>query len=103
MLPGKIKGFGGAMDLVSNPLNTRVVVTMEHVDKAGRPKILEHCEFPLTGRGVVGRVITDLCVFDVEVGRGLVLVELAEGVGVEEVRGKTGVGFEVGRVGRMEG
>lgn len=60
MLPGKIKGFGGAMDLVSNPQNTKVVVTMEHVDKKGRAKIKNQCEFPLTGRACVSRIITDL-------------------------------------------
>ena len=83
------------MDLVSNPAATKVVVTMEHVDKSGRPKILPQCEFPLTGKACVSRIITDLCVFDVDFQEGLELVEIAEGVGVEEVRRKTGVGFRV--------
>lgn len=95
MLPGRIKGFGGAMDLVSNPQGTKVVVTMEHVDRKGRPKVREQCEFPLTGRTCVSRVITDLCVFDVDFADGLTLVELAEGVSVEEVRAKTEAGFRV--------
>ncbi|KAI5306637.1 hypothetical protein KEM56_007839 [Ascosphaera pollenicola] len=95
MLPGKIKGFGGAMDLVSNPSKTRVVVTMEHTDKKGNPKILKQCEFPLTGRSCVSRIITDLCVFDVDFSHGLTLIELADGVTVEEVAAKTGAPFNV--------
>lgn len=103
MLPGKVKGFGGAMDLVSNPASTRVVVTMEHVDKKGRPKILRQCAFPLTGRACVSRVITDLCVFDVDFSTGLTLVELADGVTVDEVRAKTEAELSVADdVGKME-
>ena len=102
MLPGKIKGFGGAMDLVSNPQATKVVVTMEHVDKKGRPKIVKQCEFPLTGKACVSRIITDLGVFDVDFMAGLTLVEIAEGVTVEEVRAKTEAEFGVSDgLGRM--
>ncbi|KAF2760159.1 beta ketoadipate:succinyl-CoA transferase, TR1 [Pseudovirgaria hyperparasitica] len=95
MLPGKVKGFGGAMDLVSNPQNTKVVVTMEHTDKKGRPKILKQCEFPLTGKACVSRIITDLCVFDVDFTNGLTLVELADGVTVDEIKSKTEAPFKV--------
>lgn len=103
MLPGKIKGFGGAMDLVSNPSETKVVVTMEHVDKKGRPKVLKQCEFPLTGKACVSRIITDLCVFDVDFTTGLNLIELAEGVTVDEVRSKTEAEFQVAdNLGKME-
>ncbi|KAJ9634934.1 threalose-6-phosphate phosphatase [Coniosporium tulheliwenetii] len=70
MLPGKIKGFGGAIYLVSNLQATKVVVTMEHTDKKGRPKILKQCEFPLTGKACVSRIITDLCVFNVDLTNG---------------------------------
>ena len=103
MLPGKIKGFGGAMDLVSNPENTRVVITMEHTDKKGRPKILTQCAFPLTGRKCVSRIITELAVFDVDWTDGLTLIELADGVTVDEVRSHTEAGFKVAdRVGKLE-
>lgn len=60
MLPGKVKGFGGAMDLVSNSANTKVVVTMEHTDKNGNPKILKQCDFPITGKACVTMIITDM-------------------------------------------
>lgn len=63
MLPGKIKGFGGAMDLVSNPEKTKVVVTMEHTDKKGNPKIVKQCAFPLTGKACVSMIITELVSF----------------------------------------
>ena len=95
MLPGKIKGFGGAMDLVSNPAATKVVVTMEHTDKKGNPKIVKQCEFPLTGPTCVSRIITELCVFDVDFSKGLTLIELADGVTVDEVKAKTEAPFNV--------
>lgn len=95
MLPGKIKGFGGAMDLVSNPSATKVVVTMEHTDKKGNAKIVKNCEFPLTGPACVSRIITDLCVFDVDFSHGLTLIEIADGVTVEEVQAKTDAPFKV--------
>lgn len=60
MVPGKIKGFGGALDLVSNPEKTKVLITMEHVDRKGNPKIVNNCTFPLTGRKCVSMIITDL-------------------------------------------
>lgn len=95
MLPGKIKGFGGAMDLVSNPSATKVVVTMEHTDKKGNPKIVKKCEFPLTGKTCVSRIITELCVFDVDFTNGLTLIELADGVTVDEIKSKTEAPFKV--------
>jgi 3-oxoacid CoA-transferase len=97
MLPGKIKGFGGAMDLVSRPDKTKVVVTMEHTDKKGRPKILNSCQFPLTGKACVSMIITELGVFDVDFTEGLTLIEHAEGVTVEEIQAKTEAPFKVAK------
>ena len=87
MIPGKlIKGMGGAMDLVAGV--GRVIVVMDHANKHGESKLLKECTLPLTGKGVVDRIITNLGVLDVVEG-GLKIVEVAEGVTEDELRAAT--------------
>jgi 3-oxoacid CoA-transferase subunit B len=95
-VPGKmVKGIGGAMDLVAGV--KRVVVVMDHVSKNGAPKVLERCTLPLTGTSVVDLVITNLAVFacDKQQG-GLKLIELADGVNLDQVKSATGAAFSIG-------
>ena len=93
MIPGKlVKGMGGAMDLVSGAKS--IVVVMEHTNKYGESKLKKACTLPLTGKNVVNKLITELGVFEFKNG-SMKLIELMEGVSLEEVKDKTEASFEV--------
>lgn len=94
MIPGKmVKGMGGAMDLVAS--DSKVVVTMEHSAKGGKHKILNECNLPLTGKRCVDMVITEMGVFEVHDGAGLILSEIADGTSVQDIVEATGCEFQV--------
>jgi 3-oxoacid CoA-transferase subunit B len=98
MVPGKmIKGMGGAMDLVAGV--PRVIVVMDHSEKSGAPKFKHRCSLPLTGTGVVDLLITELGVFEIDRhGGGAVLIQLAPGVTLDEIRTKTEADFDSSRI-----
>uniref|UniRef100_A0A0K0FAB0 Succinyl-CoA:3-ketoacid-coenzyme A transferase n=1 Tax=Strongyloides venezuelensis TaxID=75913 RepID=A0A0K0FAB0_STRVS len=97
MVPGKmVKGMGGAMDLVSAP-GARVIVTMEHVDKDGNPKILNECNLPITGKNCVSRLITNMAVFDICKKDGLTLIEIKEGLTIDDIKASTGCSFKISK------
>ncbi|KAL1409404.1 hypothetical protein Q8F55_003387 [Vanrija albida] len=97
IIPGKlVKGMGGAMDLVSSPDSTKIIVLTDHVDKKGKSKIVQECSLPLTGARCVSVIITDLAVFNVDRHAAkLTLVELMPGVTLDEVKAKTDAQFDV--------
>ncbi|XP_035226639.1 succinyl-CoA:3-ketoacid coenzyme A transferase 1, mitochondrial-like isoform X4 [Stegodyphus dumicola] len=97
MIPGQlVKGMGGAMDLVaSRYMGTKVVVTMEHTAKGNAPKIVESCSLPITGKKCVDMIITEKGVFDVDKENGLTLVEIADGITVEDIISTTACQFEI--------
>lgn len=84
------------MDLVSNPDKTKVIVTMQHCSKDGTPKLVKECSLPLTGARAVSMIVTDLAAFSVDRAAGeLTLIDVAEGVTIDELRAKTGADFKL--------
>lgn len=96
MIPGKmVKGMGGAMDLVSNPEKTKIMVVQTHQDKHGRSKIKKSCALPLTGAKCVHTIVTELAVFDVDHEKGLTLREYNPNSSIDEIKEKTDADFQV--------
>lgn len=98
MIPGKkVSGMGGAMDLVSNPVKTKIVVLTKHQQKGNKSKIVKECSLPLTGAKCVSRIITEKAVFDVDPKEGLTLVEIVKGLSVDELKKQTDADFKVAK------
>ena len=96
VIPGKmVKGMGGAMDLVANPEETKILVVQTHCDKHGNPKIKSKCDLPLTGARCVHTIVTELACFDVDHEKGLTLRDYNPDSSIEEIKKKTGCEFEV--------